>query len=75
MQTTRETDKSFTQWVGDNVDHNVASIDGRGSFHGMGLIAVSSPLNVNNMEVCQTAVKRVQRINASSSLNVFESTD
>jgi len=29
----------FTQWVGDNVDHNTGTIDGHGSFHGMGLIA------------------------------------
>lgn len=34
---------TFTQWVADNVDHNVVSLDGQGSFHGMGIIAVSSP--------------------------------
>ena len=33
---------SFTQWVGDNVDHNVATLDGNGTFHGMGIIAVST---------------------------------
>jgi len=43
---------SFTQWVGDNVDHNVASIDGRGSFHGMGIIACSNchGTDCNNVE-------------------------
>ena len=31
----------FTQWSGDNVDHNVATIDGLGTFHGMGIISMS----------------------------------
>jgi len=34
---------AFSQWVADNVDHNVASSDGSGSLHGMGIIAVSTP--------------------------------
>ena len=34
---------TFTQWVADNVDHNVATLDGLGTFHGMGMIAVSTP--------------------------------
>ena len=34
---------TITQWVPDNVDHNVVSLDGEGKFHGMGIIAVSSP--------------------------------
>ena len=33
----------FTQWVADNVDHNMATFDGKGSFHGMGIIAISTP--------------------------------
>jgi len=35
----------FTQWIGDNVDHNVATLDGLASFHGMGLMAVSTVLD------------------------------
>ncbi len=34
---------TYTQWVADNVDHNVATLDGKGTFHGMGIIAVSTP--------------------------------
>ena len=26
----------FTQWLADNVDHNVITLDGRGTFHGNG---------------------------------------
>ncbi len=34
---------TFTQWVADNVDHNVATLDGQGSLHGMGIMAISTP--------------------------------
>ena len=34
--------ETFTQFVADNVDHNLATLDGSGSFHGMGIIAVST---------------------------------
>ena len=30
--------RSFTQWSADNVDHNVRTIDGKGSLHGMGIV-------------------------------------
>lgn len=33
---------TFTQWVADNVDHNVVMLDGQDTFHGMGVIAISS---------------------------------
>ena len=29
---------SFGQWVSDNVDHDVCTLDGKGTFHGMGII-------------------------------------
>ena len=34
---------SVTQWVVDNVDHNICALDGKNTFHGMGVIAVSTP--------------------------------
>lgn len=34
---------TFTQWVADNVDHNLVSLDGQRSFHDAGIIAISSP--------------------------------
>ncbi len=33
----------FVQFAADNVDHNVRSIDGHGTFYGMGIIATSTP--------------------------------
>ena len=32
----------FVQWVADNVDHNTATLSGKGTFHGMGNISTSS---------------------------------
>ena len=42
------------QFVADNVDHNVATLDGKGTFHGMGIIAASTPGKKLNK-----AVKRI----------------
>ena len=37
------TPDSFIQYVADNVDHNVRTLDGLGTFHGMGIIATVTP--------------------------------
>jgi hypothetical protein len=34
---------SFTQYAADNIDHNVCTLDGSGTFHGMGIISMSTP--------------------------------
>ena len=46
---------TFTQWVADNVDHNVASLDGNSSLHGMGIIAISTPKD--NVPLCAKSRK------------------
>ena len=33
----------FTQWSADNVVYNINTVDGQGSFHGMGVISMSTP--------------------------------
>lgn len=38
---------SFVQWSADNVDHNTVTIDGENTFHGMGIIAVATPLSTD----------------------------
>ena len=30
----------FTQWVADNVDHNICTLTGKDTFHGMGIISI-----------------------------------
>ncbi|KAL8586693.1 hypothetical protein ACOMHN_038679 [Nucella lapillus] len=37
------TENTVIQYVADNVDHDTATLDGRGTFHGMGIIASVTP--------------------------------
>ena len=55
-------DGSFCQWVADNVDHNQVRLTGKVTFHGMGVISISTSSTVRN-----TPVKRIEeRAKASS---------
>ena len=56
---------TFTQWVADNVDHNIVSLDGQGSFHGMGIIAVSSPKDAVPLQTRARVIPRLPRITAN----------
>ena len=38
-------EENFTTFVADNVDHNIATLDGRGTFHGMGVMAAMTNKN------------------------------
>ena len=38
---------SFAQWSADNVDHNTATLDGKKSFHEMGVIVSVTPNNTD----------------------------
>ena len=53
---------NFTQWVAENVDHNIMTLDGQGSFHGMGVIAISTPNTETLLTTKLQAVKRLQCI-------------
>lgn len=37
---------TFLQYVFDNADHNINTIDGRNTFHAMGVIEIATPLNL-----------------------------
>lgn len=45
---------SFVQWVRDNVDHNLATLDGKKTFHGMGIIAAATPVmaDQDTLNIC-----------------------
>lgn len=49
---------SVTKFVADNVDHNLCTIDGKGTFHGMGMISIDST-SENKSE------KRIARVKAT----------
>ena len=48
----------FTQFVVDHVDHNTDTLDGKGTFNGMGIIAFS----ILNKDLPDKRVKRRQTV-------------
>jgi hypothetical protein len=50
----------FTQWVADNVDHNSRTLDGLNTFHGMGVISVSTSPQVDVI-VADRVIPRLKR--------------
>ena len=51
-----------TQFVASNIDHNVSSLDGGGTFHGMGIIACSMDKNI----LLDQIIKRSAKVMKSS---------
>ena len=57
----------FIQWAAGNTDHNLATLDGSGSFHGMGVISMLTPKTANTVDVrqgtfCDDHVQRLKRM-------------
>ena len=60
----------FTQWSGDNLDHNIITLDGSGTFHGMGIISMSTPCNrLGSGHYAESAVPRLSRLKSSCVVN------
>ena len=55
-------DGVYTQWVADNVDHNVCIIDGKGTFHGMGIIAIGTRKTHNQQQKESGQIRRIESI-------------
>ena len=53
---------SFSQWLADNVDHNVKTIDGKGSLRGMGMIVSTTGGNIGQMNVALPQIPRQIRM-------------
>jgi hypothetical protein len=59
----------FMQWAADNVDHYLGTLDGSGSFHGMGVINMLTPNSTETVDLkegtfCDVPVKRMKRVKA-----------
>ena len=48
----------FTQWAADNADHNKATLDGKHTFHGMGMISVTTGSFGSNVNKPQQKIRR-----------------
>jgi len=60
---------NFTQFVADNVHHNVVMLDGKGTFHGMGITAVSTKTEAWSENLRWQTVKRLKRANVMDVVN------
>ena len=49
-----EEESEFSQWSGDNADHNIKTLTGKGTFHGMGIVVASRKSSTS------TTVKRLK---------------
>ena len=53
---------SFVQWSADNVDHNCRTLDGKNTFHGMGIVASVTP-NLSQQGISIERSKTCQNVN------------
>ena len=61
---------TFTQWLTDNIDHNVVSLDSQGMFHGMGIIALSSPKDAVPLQTRPRIIQRLPRITVNEVVKI-----
>ena len=66
---------SVTQWVADNVDHNVCTLDGNDTFHGMEIIAVTThfgqqPVSIESPPVQRQKKMKVQTLVANKGIPI-----
>ena len=52
---------TFTQWMADNVDHNLASLDSLGTVRGMKIITISSPKDAVPLKARSHVIQRLLR--------------
>eukprot|EP00795_Rhopilema_esculentum_P015939 gene15939-biopygen5325 len=76
--------QTLVQYVADNVDHNIRTIDGRNTFHGMGIIATITPrsaartstfiprrCNISSDEIAAIGAINIKQYNiANNQLNI-----
>ena len=60
---------SLVQYMADNVDHNVRTLDGEGTFHGMGIIATITP-GTNTQKIVPRIQVTAQDIAAVGRINI-----
>ncbi len=56
---------TFTQWVADNVDRNTITLDSQGTFHDMGIIAISTRHDKVSLNASSRIIARQSRISVT----------
>ena len=59
----------FVQYVADNVDHNLRTLDGNDTFHGMGLIATVTPGTKQTQVILRRKVNPTE-VSASGQIHI-----
>ena len=67
--TSEEKKNSFIQYVADNVDHNLRTLDGHGTFHGMGIIAAVTPGTKRTAPIPRIAVS-MEDLKSTASIDI-----
>ena len=70
---TTHTPDMFLQHLADNVDHNIKTLDGLGTFHGMGIITTVTPGNLPTKPVPRVTVTSEDVIAVGKVHNIFMS--
>jgi hypothetical protein len=65
----------FTQWMADNVDHNPATLDGKGSLHAMGVISATTSKtglqNLGTMPIPRQKIKKVAAVTFNKGIPIL----
>ena len=64
----------FLQFTADNVDHQTITLDGHGTFHGMGIISALAPYNAQSKIQSQSEIPRLKKI-SNEELNDLKGID
>ena len=65
-------EKQVEQHIGDNMDHDLITLEGKAGFHGMGLIKVITPENTNKTEIDENRKMRRNTIIKNAILSNME---
>ena len=65
-------DKQICQFVGDNIDHDLITLEGKSGFHGMGLIKITTPENQNTFDLDQSSKLERKMLNKNEILSKME---
>jgi len=57
--------------MADNFDHNTTTLDGQGTFHGMGIIAVKARASTSAPDVAHDKMQRVAWMRAKKSVKAL----
>ena len=65
---------SFVQWTADNVDHNCRTLDGKNTFHGMGIVASVTPHLIDQGVAIErtTLTKNLKEITSSKNIPITQ---